>query len=239
MLNPVQQTPLAFDPARQQITPPVPVPAPPQPRAADIPIQAGDTPQNKFDAQDQSGNGSPSDLEYENRQRADTANKLRQAYARLAELKAQASSALNTGDAQQAKQAAEEAAQVASNIQEATGAIPTSGLGVIQNQADQLAQGTPIPGSVPAPAPQPPIPGVDTATVIDLARSGLGSAKEVVDTAASIPQPIEDRRSIDIYGKQVQNAIVGVEAFASKVADSAAAKAAAAATTKGHVDIKA
>jgi hypothetical protein len=69
----------------------------------------------------------------------------------------------------------------------------------------------------------------------------LGAAKDVVDTAAAVPQqPIENSRAIDSYMNTVMDAMAGVEAIASTASDTAAAQtAASAASSSGHIDINA
>jgi hypothetical protein len=267
MLNPIQQTSLAFEPARQQITPPVQVAPPPPVRPADLPVQTSqNSPENSGPQQDGGSKGGSQDNAFERQAQAETADKLRSAYGRLTQLKQQAAQSLVSGNARGAKEAAEEAAEVASTIRDVTGSVSMSGLGAIQSSADQLSQSSasssdssssdstsffsnnsssifssatdggspPLPsGSIVAPTPS------GSATILDLARSGLGTAKEVVDTAAAVPQqPIEDRRAIDSYMRSVMDAMAGVEALASTAADQATAKSAAA-STNGHLDIKA
>lgn len=115
LVSPVQQTPLPYDPARQVLTPPAPVNLPPPQQPATAPIQKGDTPQDKFQPRDGGGgnqqNGGTSDS-----QTAATSEQLRTAYLRLQQLQEQANEALIAGDAGGARDAAQEAAQVAVTI---------------------------------------------------------------------------------------------------------------------------
>jgi hypothetical protein len=273
LVSPVQQTPLAYDPARQILTPPAPVDLPPQQQPATPPIQQGDTPQDKFQPRD-GGGRSQQDAGTSDSQKAATAGQLHNAWLRLQQLQEEANQALLAGDARGAKQAAQEAAQVAVTIQNVTGSSPDVALGPIEVAAQQISahdastqgdsgSGDGIPGSsqdsspgTSTPGTQPPgsappgatLPG-DTSqaqsgdssgsppgTVIELARASLGTARDIVDTAASIPShPAADRASISGYKQTVLQAMAGVEAIAARLLGVATASSA----SQGRIDIRA
>jgi len=226
LVNPIQQTPLAYDAARQVLTPPAPAELPPQTPPATAPVQQGDTPQDKFKPRDGRG-GNQQDGGTSDQEKAAIAEQLHDAWLRLQQLQEQANQALLAGDARGAKDAAEQAAEVATSIQNVTGSSPNVALGPIVVAADQLSQhdatdgsstpGDPSDGSAPGSGGASGGPS-DPGTVIDLARAGLSAASDVVDTAASIPShPAADRISINGYKRTVQQAIAGVEAIAARV----------------------
>lgn len=234
MLIPVQQTPIPFDPARQALTPPPPPEPPPPPRPADVPIQAGDTPQDQFSA-NANGRGSgqsPAD----DQQRAAAADKLRSAYARLTQLQIDATAALQSGDAGRAKEVAQEAAQVAEFIRTTAYTLPMSNVGAIQAAADQLASHVQL-GSAGGQLPALEGGGSGVTAALDTARAGLGTAKTVVDTAASLPHhPEPDRLEINVLRKQVIDAMASVEAIAAAFAGPSQPSGS---LSKTHVDIRA
>jgi len=274
LVNPVQQTPLAYDAARQILTPPTPVDLPPQPQPATTPIQQGDTPQDKFKPRD-GGGGNQQDGGTSDSEKAAISEQLRSAWMRLQQLQQAANEALIAGDAGGARDAAQEAAQVAVTIQNLTGSSPGVALGAIEVAAQQISahdatQGVPgagstgngdtpssgqssSPGGAPASgsagttggtkSPLPgsgnggTAPGNDTpGTIIDLARAGLGTAYDVVDTAASLPShAAPDRATINGYKQTVLAAIAGVEALAARVRGVSAAPSSAASV----IDIRA
>jgi hypothetical protein len=249
LVNPVQQTPLAFDPARQVLTPPAPVDLQPQPQPATPGIQPGDTPADKFQPRDGRG-GNQQDAGTSDSEKAALAQQLHNAYLRLQQLQQQANQALLAGDARGARDAAQEAAQVAVTIQSATGSSPDVALGPIELAAQQISQRDASQGTGQSssssddgsfgasPAPGQPGSGDDgqPSTALDLARAGLGTASDVVDTAASIPsQPAPDRSAIDGYKRTVQAAAAAVEAIAARVNSGHAAPA----SSSKVVDIRA
>ena len=246
-VNPIQQTPLAYDSARQVLTPPAPIEPPPQPQPATAPVQQGATPQDKFRPRD-GGGGSQPEAGTSEQDKAALSEQLHNAWVRLQQLKQEANQALLAGDAKGAKDAAQEAAQVAVSIENITGSSPDVALGPIEVAAQQISQqdaskgddhGYPSPdqdgtatGSGQAgPTQTPdasgsglPASGNDNGgtpapnSLIDVARAGLGTARDVVDTAASIPShPAADRASIIGYKRTVLEAIAGVEAIAARV----------------------
>jgi hypothetical protein len=236
----VQQSPLPFDPARQQFTPPQPVVSPSPPRPAEVPVQATATPKDKF-SKNQGDQGDDSGKAYDNQQQAATAGKLRAAYLRLTELQREAAAALNAGNAKRAKEVAQEAAEVAQSIHAQTSAMPISDLGAIEVQADQMIASSSSGGSAAAPASSGSSTGstvtITVSGVIDLARDGLGTAKDVVDTASMLPQhPIEDRIALSGMRQTVLAAMAGVEAIAAKVAEQAAQGSASKASNR--IDIR-
>ncbi len=210
MLTPVQQTPLPLEPARQQITPTPPVEPPPPMPVAQAPLQPSANNQDQFDPQTGTGGRSPQDRAQEDQQQAESASKMRVAWARLNQLQELATEAASSGDANRAKEVALEAAAVASDIRDLAAGLPIVSVGAIDVVADQLAQKQlAADGST-----------VDIASTLDAARAGLGTAKNVVDTAASIPyHPVEDRIAINGLRHQVLDAMAGVEAIAAQVAD--------------------
>jgi hypothetical protein len=224
MLNAVQQTPMAFDPARQQITPPPPAaPVAPQ-RAADIPIQAGAAPQDKFNPRDDR-NRNRRDRRYEEKERAEAAQNLRTARRRLEELRGQARAAVLAGDANDARDAAEEAARVAGWILAAAGRFAAASFGAMQTAAaDRDHDSEDI---------------SDMSAALDLARSGLGAAKDVVDAAITLPyHPIADRHALGLYMHEVVNAMTGIEEIAANFANSGDNDVIAP-VDQQHIDIKA
>lgn len=234
LVNPVQQTPLAYDPARQILTPPVQLPVQPAQQPATPPVQHGDTPQDTFSPRDGGGSGGQSGAGGSSKDQAALADQLRAAYLRLQQLKEQASEALIAGDAKGAKDAAQQAAEVAVTIENITGSAPDSGAGPIEIAAQQLsAQNATSSESDGVEAASGSLP-----SVIDIARAGLGAAKDVVDTAASIPyHPIADRISIEGYMQTVLDAMAGVEAVAARISGNSSSTSA---TTSGsQVDINA
>ena len=242
LLNPIQQSPLAYDPARQVLNPPAPIDPVPQPLPATAPVLQGDTPQDKFRPRD-GGGGNQQDGGTSDREKAANAEQLHNAWLRLQQLKLQANQALLAGDARGARDAAQEAASVAVSIQTITGSSPDVSLGPIEVAAQQISahdqsqdHGAPIPGTTGNPSGADGASGGAAGTVIDLARAGLGTASEVVDTAASVPsQPAGDLASIHGYKQTVLRAIAGVEAIAARVFGAGSA----ATTETRRVDIRA
>jgi hypothetical protein len=224
MLTPVQQTPLPLDPARQQITPSPPVAAPAPPRAADVPVQPSTAPKDKFNPKDADRGSSGQYRARDNQKRAAIAGKLRAAYQRLIQLQTSAWAALKAGDAQWAKEAAQEAAYVATTIYETATALPVSDIDSIVLEANRLvsssaATGGDSSGSSSFSAGDSNAGDTSVPTSLDIAWAGLGVAKDVMDTAASVPtQPFEDRVAISAMKKTVLGAMAGVETFAAKLA---------------------
>lgn len=228
LVNPVQQSAFAYDPARQVLSPPAPIDAQPQTVPANAPIQQGDTPQDKFQPRD-GGGGNQQDGGTSDQEKAANAEQLHNAWVRLQQLKQEANQALLAGDARGARDAAQEAAQVAVSIQSITGSSPDVSLGPIEVAAQQISArdatqtspgqgGGPSSGSDDHSQDQDGASGGAAGTVIDLARAGLGTANDVVDTAASVPsQPAGDLASIHGYKQTVLRAIAGVEAIAARV----------------------
>jgi hypothetical protein len=224
MLTPLQQTPIPLDPVRQQITPTPPLEPPAPQRLADVPIQAADRPQDKFNPKNDK-RGGRRDQAQEDRQRAETANKLRSAYLRLNELQQQAGAAFAAGDAMRAKELAAEAAQVAQTI--------PSNVGIIELQAQENSI-----GNAANAAGEDELPALDMPAALDLARAGLGAAKTVVDSAADIPHhPVEDRIAIGGMKHQVLTAMADVETIAARVSD--AQPPVVTFSRTGHIDVRA
>lgn len=220
MITPVQQTPIPLDPMRQQITPAPPI-APPAPaRLPDTPVQAADSAQDKFNPKSEDNRGQQYEQELTDQQRTDTMSKLRAAYLRLHELQHDVNSAFAAGDASRAKELAAEAAEVAQTIPASVGILQLSAQ---DNESAPSASG----GGNGSDAPQ--------TTSFDIARAGLGAAKEVIEIAASIPyHPVEDRIAINGMRHQILDAMAGVEDIAAKVAAPIAAP-----EDTPHIDFKA
>ncbi|HIJ39188.1 MAG TPA: hypothetical protein HPP80_09870 [Rhodospirillaceae bacterium] len=223
MLTPIQQTSLPVDPFRQHVTPPPPIPAPPPLPHSDIPVQPGATPKDKFLNRDGGGGSGGQSAADKEEQRLEAADRLRAAYIRLQQLQEAAGQALRAGDAQQAKQVAEEAAQVATTIRDTADTLPITNVGAIVAAANQMQSSAPSPspngsdGSGSGSGGSIPGGGTDP---IDTARAGLGAAKNVVDTAASLPQHgAADLAAFQDMRQQVLNAMAGVEVVAAKIAD--------------------
>ncbi|PKU21607.1 hypothetical protein [Telmatospirillum siberiense] len=219
MITPVQQTPLPLDPIRQQITPTPPVAPPPPPSLAETPIRAADSSQDKFSPEDDGNRDEQRSNDLTEQQRNETVGKLRSAYLRLHELQREANTAYASGNATRAKELASEAAGVAQSI-------PAS-VGFLQPAVAVLSQGSEGISSV--------------AATFDVAREGLSTAKDVVDTAASIPyHPVADRIAINGMRLQVLDAMAGVEDLAAKTAEAVAAASADTLTALNqHLDVKA
>jgi hypothetical protein len=219
MITPLQQTPLPLDPMRQQITPAPPIAPPPPPRQPDTPLQATDSSQDKFDSKSGDGSSDQRDAERLDQQRTSSEGKLRSAYLRLHELQREVSSALASGSASLAKALAAEATEVAQSI--------PANVGVIQVSAQESTQ---------------QMPPDDTTTLslsasFDIARDGLGTARDVVESAASIPyHPVADRIAINAMRQQVLEAMAGVEHIAAMAA---AAQTGASAEAVPRLDVKA
>ncbi|HEY1722194.1 MAG TPA: hypothetical protein VGG27_13185 [Magnetospirillaceae bacterium] len=240
IVNPVQQTPLAYDPARQVLSPPAPADVQAQQQPATAPIQQGDVPQDKFQPRD-GGGGNQQNAGTSDQQKAALADQLHGAWLRLQQLQEEANEALLSGDASGARDAAQQAAQVAVTIQDATGSSPDVALGPIELEAQQISQRDASqdqsgPTSTSSGSSGSGSTSSSTGTGIDLARAGLGIASDVVDTAASIPsQPAPDRVSIDGYKRTVLAAIAGVEAIAARGQGSSTASSG----TSNVIDIRA
>ena len=191
------------------------------------------------------------------------------AWLRLQQLQEEANQALLAGDARGAKQAAQEAAQVAVTIQNVTGSSPDVALGPIEVAAQQISahdastqgnsgSGDGNPGSSlsrrrevrhPAALRQEPrcrvTPFKPRAVIHPVRRperssnsraQSLGTARDIVDTAASIPShPAADRASISGYKQTVLQAMAGVEAIAARLLGVATASSG----STGRVDIRA
>ncbi len=219
MITPLQQTPLPLDPMRQQITPAPPVAPPPPPRQPDTPLQATDSSQDTFDSKSGDGSNDQRDAERLDQQRSSSEGKLRSAYLRLHELQREVGSALASGSASRAKELAAEAAEVAQSI-------PAS-VGIIQVSVLESAQHTPPDDS----------PALSLPASFDIARDGLGTARDVVEAAASIPyHPVADRIAINAMRQQVLEAMAGVEHIAAMAAN---AQTGASVEAAPRLDVKA
>ncbi|MTJ80114.1 MAG: hypothetical protein F8N37_03690 [Telmatospirillum sp.] len=228
MITPVQQTPIPLDPIRQQITPTLPIEPPPPPRPADTPVQPGDSTQDNFSSRDGDGKNRRGQA-LDDQQKAETANKLRNAYLRLKDLKREADAAAASGNAALARDLAAEAANVASTIPASVGIMG-------QGPAATSESAKPFVASAGGPSPaKDETTTPDLPAVLDIARAGLGSAKETVDIAANVPtQPVADRIAINEMRQQVLTAMANVETIANQTSSSEPAP-----VTTGHIDLKA
>jgi hypothetical protein len=219
MITPLQQTPLPIDPIRQQITPTPPIAPPAPPGLAETPVKAADNAQDKFNAKDQQDQNNRRRQALTEEQRAETIGKLRNAYLRLTELQREADAAVTAGNASYAKELAAQAADVAQTI-------PAS-VGILQ-AAEQSAPQSPSESDN----------GGSVMSTFDIARAGLGTAKDLIEMVASIPyHPIADRIAIDSMRHQVINAMADVETIASNAA--ATLLAVARTVDPRHIDVKA
>lgn len=223
MITPLQQTPLPLDPVRQQITPTPPIAPPPPPSLPDTPVSAADSSQDKFDPQDEESRDEGQGSQLTDQQRGETLGKLRSACLRLHELQREATSAFASGNASLAKELAAEATEVAQSI-------PAS-VGFLQPTSSELTQMATLNGESASRLP----------ATFDVARDGLGAAKDVVDTAAGIPyHPVEDRIAINSMRHQVLDAMAGVEDLATKAAEALArVKSDAITALNKRLDVKA
>jgi hypothetical protein len=220
MLSPLQQTPLPLDPVRQQITPTPPVAPPAPPGPAETPVKAADSSQDKFNPKSQDERSSRQEQALTEQQRADIVSKLRNAFLRLNELQREANAAVTAGDASHAKALAAEAAEVAQTIPASVGILQL----VAQESASSRSQSLQTGDN-------------SSLSTFDIARVGLGTAKDVVETAASIPyHPIADRIAIDGMRHQILDAMAEVEAIASTAA---APRATVQTDGAQHIDVKA
>lgn len=223
MITPIEQSPnLVFDPARQQITPPPVIQPQPLPALTETPLRES-TPSNKQNF----GSSGGGDKAPEQRAQSQTAQKLRAAWAYLQQLKAEVAMALSGGYADNAKRAALKVADVASSIETLSMQIPVSGdeqvltanswlppsfIGVAETGGTSVAP-TPSPSNYSAEKENS-----SPAVLIDLARSGLGAAKEVIIEAASAPQFTEkDRVDINALMQRVLNSMAAVEQIAARL----------------------
>jgi hypothetical protein len=205
MLIPVQQTPIPLDPARQQLTPPPPPEPPPPPMPSEMPLQAADTPQDHFDPQYGDHRGNDQSAAQDEQVREAAAAALRNAYMRLASLELEASRAVQAGNADRARDVAAEAADLAEYIRVFTNTLPVSTVAIAEPQQHGISS--------------PPAVVLQVQAALDTARVGLGTAKSVIDTAASLPHhPLSDRLTIDNMRQQVLAAMAGVEVIAAKFA---------------------
>ena len=190
MLSPIQSTPLPLEPARQQLTPPPQASLPPPPPPpAEQPLPPAATPKDKFAGKDGQQDNDEETTRRQQQQQLEVNRELNSAWARLTTLQQMARKALGEGDGQSAKLAAIEAAAVAASIRDMANSLPGVSVGAI-----------------------------DIPAALDSARSGLGTAMQVVDLAHAIPHhPVEDRIAITGARHQVVEAMAGVEAVAAEL----------------------
>jgi outer membrane biosynthesis protein TonB len=194
---------------RQQITPTPPVAPPPPQRPTEAPVQAADPSKDKFNPKQDDTRGGRREQTVTDEQRASTMSKLRGAYLRLSELQREVGAAQAAGDATRAKELASEAADVARTIPASVGILL---LAAQENGQDMPSSSGTAGGGASIPA------------TFDIARAGLGAAKDVVESAASIPyHPIADRIAINGMRHQVLDAMAGVENYAANAAAPATA----------------
>lgn len=227
MLTPIEQTPsLVYDPARQQIMPAVVVPTQPTTVPPDAPVQKSEgssTPQDY-----QSGKRRGNELAYEQREQAEAAQKLRAAWAYLQQLKSQAAQAIAGGSASSARRYALDAADVASSIELITLQTPFARDAGTRSSIMAIPSDSWMPPSIPAslddaqnlasaPA-EVTSDASDAQTVVQLARYGLGSARDVVADAGTLSHySAEERSAVDSSMRKVISAMASVEALASRL----------------------
>jgi len=230
MLTPIQNSPLPLEPVRQQITPQVPVQAPAPPPVAEVPVQASANPKDKFTPNDGGRNSGGRDSGEEQQQQSQIADQLRAAYEQLTQLQQAAAQALEAGDAQRAKEVAQQAAQVANTIQSTVGLIPNADFGAIAVAAQQQlqdSQSQSVSGGGTS---------LDVPAALDTARAGLGTAMSVVNSATSVPgQPTQNLTALDGMRRQVLDAMAGLEAVAARIVSVRTVSSGSGSTT--HVNI--
>jgi len=188
MLGPIQHISVSPDPLRQQVIPPAPT-LPPQPAVAagQQPLPPSDTGKDQFGRRQQEQSEDAADREARRQlQRLEVMRAYNSAWARLYELQRIAHSAIGVGNGPQAREAAIEAAAMATSIRNMANDLPGLSAGAI-----------------------------DVPAAVDSARSGVGAAMGVVDIASTYPaHPVEDRIAINGARHQVIEAMAGVEAVA-------------------------
>jgi len=189
MLSPVQNSPLPLEPMRQQLVQPSPVvtqPPAPLPMAAQ-PLPPSDTPRDKFAGRDGQQSNDDALNQRRQQQQYEATRELSSAWARLTVLQQMAHRALGEGNGPQAREAAIEAAAVASSIRDMASGLAGVDIGV-----------------------------VDIAAAIDNARTGISAAMQVINLADSHPDHVEDdRQAIRDARIQVLTASAGVESVAA------------------------
>lgn len=224
MITPIEQSPnLVFDPARQQITPPPVIQPQPLPALTETPLRES-SPSNKQNfGSDGGGDKAP-----EQQAQSETAQKLRAAWAYLQQLKSEVSMALSGGYADNVKRAALKAAEVASSIETLSMQIPVSGEQQVLTVNSWLPPSfvgmTDDGGTDSSAVAAPPSDSsfetetVSAVSLVDLARGGLGAAKEVIVEAASAPQfTADDRVDINALMQRVLNSMAVVEQIAGRL----------------------
>jgi hypothetical protein len=265
MLNPIEQTPsLAYEPVRQQYTPPQPA-EPQAPPSPTVQVQAADSSASSQDSSPQDGSGDQgAGSDPQGKAWAEATQKLGAAWGYLQELKSQATAALSNGDTHAAEELADEAATVAANLrsiagstvslpstvgtpQPAGGGDTTASGTALGSAGGTTASGTAL-GSAGTTTPGGTVLGsaggssADASGVFDLARAGLSTAKDVVDLASQISFfSTADRGALDAYASKVRDAMAGLENLAlnTPAVQAAAGATAAVGVAAAHVDIKA
>jgi hypothetical protein len=210
MIGPVQNTPLPLDPVREQLSSASPLATmPPQPLpAAQQPLPPAATAKDKFAGRDGEQSDDDENARRQQQQQYEAIRELSSAWARLTALQQIARQALGDCNGPQAKEAAIEAAALAASIRDMTDALPGVSVG-----------------------------SLDLPAVFDNARTGLGTAMQVVDLADAIPHhPVEDRQAITGARTQVVAAMAGVEAVAAEMLPTPKRPAS---DFAGHYDVRA
>lgn len=230
MITPIEQSPnLVFDPARQQITPPPVIQPQPLPALTETPVRESSSSNKQNFGSDGGGDKTP-----EQQAQSDTAQKLRAAWAYLQQLKSEVSMALSGGYADNVKRAALKAAEVASSIVTLSMQIPVSGgeqvmttnawlppsfVGMTDDgQTNSFAAPSSSDATVASSDSFSGTGTVSAVSLVDLARGGLGAAKEVIVEAASAPQfTANDRVDINALMQRVLNSMAVVEQIAERL----------------------
>lgn len=187
MLGPVQHAPLPLDPLRANVAPPQPTPPPQIAAQAVQPLPPADSGKDQFGRKQQEQSEDAAEREARRQQqRQEAVRAYNSAWARLYALQQVAHTALGEGDGPQAREAAVEAAAVATSIRDMANDLPGISAGAI-----------------------------DVPAALESARSGVSAAMGVVEIANAYPaHPVEDRIAINGARQRVVEAMAGVEAVA-------------------------
>ena len=186
MLGPVQHTSIPIEPIRQHVAPPQQTLAPQIAAPLAQPVEKAGDGKDQFTSKDGEKEKSE-DSSHRQAQRPDVSRKMNNAWARLFELRKRVEEALASGDGKLARDAAIEAAMVATAVRDMAGSLPDA----VSSTADLAA-------------------------ALDSARTGGFTALQVVDLAATYPHhPVQDRIAINGARIQVLDAMAGIEAVAS------------------------
>lgn len=224
MLNPIEQSPaLAFEPARQQY-----VHHPQAEGAAAVTAAQAATLSTTGQVQqaatgtatgDSTGNGASGNSSDGAGAQSNASQQLGAAWSTLTQLKHQAAAALSSGNLSAARVLASEAAGIAGSIRDIVamaGGSGTAGAQLDIQEANLVAASTPVGEATTATTPHS-----QTVSPLDLARSGLASAKELIDSVLSQPAQTQTEQSALISQQQsVISAMSAVENVAAQISAS-------------------